>query len=222
LGDENGEVCSLIVSARDVTEQETRNRILNAILENTMDLLFMKDRDGEYIIVSQGFRDLFDLQEGEIIDGTDEDLLPPEQASVVRQNDREVIERGKPVETEGRIVNDLIQVSFSVFVLLVVLVLIGYVARTAIGVFVQDEMDKFLEKIPLVRVIYKATKTGIEAMAGGKKGLKKPVKLGFGGCRLTVFKTGGKTKEGRETVFLPTAPNPTTGFVVGLPSSVSL
>lgn len=82
------------------------------------------------------------------------------------------------------------------------------------GVFIKDEIDRVLGGIPLIRVVYKATKTGIEAIAGGKKGLKKPVKLGFGGLRLTAFKTGGKTKEGRDIVFLPTAPNITSGFVI--------
>jgi len=92
------------VSARDVTEQEARDRILSSILENTTTPLFMKDRNGEYITVNQGFRDLFGLQEEEVIGRTDTESLPPEQAAVVQQNDRAVIERGEPVETGERIV----------------------------------------------------------------------------------------------------------------------
>jgi len=102
--DEDGAVCSSIVSARDVTEQEARDRILSSILENTTTPLFTKDRNGEYITVNQGFRDLFGLQEEEVIGRTDTESLPPEQAAVVQQNDRAVIERGEPVETGERIV----------------------------------------------------------------------------------------------------------------------
>ena len=116
--------------------------------------------------------------------------------------------------TGVNVLDDLIQVAFSVFVLLLLLVLIGFVTRTAVGVFLKDEMDRVLEGIPVVRVVYKATKTGVETIAGGKGGLKKPVKVGFGGFRLTAFKTGGKTKNGRDVVFLPTAPNITSGFVL--------
>lgn len=116
--------------------------------------------------------------------------------------------------TGVKIINDLIQVAFSVFVLVIVLMFIGYIARTAMGVIVKDELDRVVETIPLIRVVYKATRTGIEAIAGGKSGLKEPVKLGFGGLRLTAFKTGGKTEKGREIVFLPTAPNITSGFVI--------
>jgi uncharacterized membrane protein len=116
--------------------------------------------------------------------------------------------------TGVNVLDDLVQVAFSVFALFVILVLIGFVTRTAMGVFLKDEMDRILESIPVVRVVYKATKTGVETIAGGKGGLKKPVKVGFGGLRLTAFKTGGKTKGGREVVFLPTAPNITSGFVL--------
>ena len=116
--------------------------------------------------------------------------------------------------TNVNIIDDMIQAVFSVFVLLLLLVFIGFVARTAMGVFLKDEMDRILESIPVVRVIYKATKTGVETIAGGKGGLKKPVKVGFSGLRLTAFKTGSKTKEGRDVVFLPTAPNITSGFVL--------
>lgn len=116
--------------------------------------------------------------------------------------------------TGVKVLDDLIQVAFSVFALFLILVFIGFVTRTAMGVFLKDEMDRILESIPVVRVVYKATKTGVETIAGGKGGLKKPVKVGFSGLRLTAFKTGGRTKGGREVVFLPTAPNITSGFVL--------
>lgn len=110
--------------------------------------------------------------------------------------------------------DDLIQVAFSVLVLFLLLLFIGFVTRTAMGLFIKDEVDRFLERIPVISVVYRATKTGVEAIAGGTEGLKKPVKVGFGGFRFTAFKTGGRTKKGRDVIFLPTAPNITSGFVL--------
>jgi len=40
------------------------------------------------------------------------------------------------------------------------------------------------------------------------------VLLVWSGMRMTAFKTGKTTEDGRELLFLPTAPNITTGFVV--------
>jgi PAS domain S-box-containing protein len=104
--DDDGDVVSLIVSARDVTEREERDRILDAILENTTIPLFMKDRDGEYLIANQGFRDLFGMSDEEVEGKTDADILPPKQAEKLQKNDRLVIERGEPLETEEEIVTN--------------------------------------------------------------------------------------------------------------------
>jgi len=116
--------------------------------------------------------------------------------------------------TSVGILDDLIQVAFSVLVLFLFLVFIGFVTRTAMGLFVKDEVDRFLERIPVISVVYRATKTGVEAVAGGTEGLRKPVKVSVGGFRFTAFKTGGRTKKGRDVILLPTAPNITSGFVL--------
>ena len=45
--------------------------------------------------------------------------------------------------------------------------------------------------------------------------LQKPVKLElWQGARMTAFKTGKSTPDGRDVLFMPTAPNITTGFVI--------
>jgi len=101
-----GEIASLIISARDVTERKKRDHLFDVILENTTTPLFMKDRDGEYIFVNQGFRSLFGLQEAEIRGKTDDDILPPEQADDIQANDQVVLEQGKSVETEETVVTN--------------------------------------------------------------------------------------------------------------------
>lgn len=104
--DNEGETVSLIISARDVTERVERERLLDVILENTTTPLFMKDSDGEYILVNQGFRDLFGLEEAEIQGKTDDDILPPKQAAEIRATDQGVLDQNEPVEIEETVVTN--------------------------------------------------------------------------------------------------------------------
>jgi len=103
---DDGEVTSLIVSARDVTDRVRRERILDAILENTRVPMFLKNRAGEYLLVNQGFKDLFDLADTDVRGQTDDDLFEQEVATEVRRNDERVLETGDPVETEEQIIVD--------------------------------------------------------------------------------------------------------------------
>lgn len=109
--DEDGEVVSLLISDRDITEQkqretelETVRRRFEAVLENTTTPMFMKNDDGAYIFVNQAYCDLFDLQDVEIVGRTDHDIHPPEMAADVQKNDQAVIEGGQSIETEEQIV----------------------------------------------------------------------------------------------------------------------
>lgn len=104
--DDEGTVRSLIVSARDVTEQEKSDRILNAILENTTTPMFLKDRNGEYLLANQQFIDLFNLNEKTVIGKTDDELFPPKMAETVTKNDQAVLDHGEAIEVEEDIVVD--------------------------------------------------------------------------------------------------------------------
>jgi len=64
-------------------------------------------------------------------------------------------------------------------------------------------------------VVYNASKMAVETAVSGTEDLQTPVKLEvWDGMRMTAFKTGKTTEDGREVLFLPTAPNITTGYVV--------
>lgn len=102
--DDYGDVISLIVSARDVTEQVAREKQLDAILENTSTPLFMKDEDGEYMLANDGFRQLFGFEDTEIQGRTDEELFTDPMAAEVQENDERVLETGEPVEAEEQII----------------------------------------------------------------------------------------------------------------------
>lgn len=82
---------------------EKMTRRLEAILENTTTPMYMKDADGVYLLVNQGFKDLFDLHGEEIIGRTDADLFPSRVVDEVVPNDQSVLEMGESIEIEERI-----------------------------------------------------------------------------------------------------------------------
>ena len=87
-------------------ELEVKNQRLDAILDNTTTVMFMKDDDGRYIFANRKYRKLFGLQDGTIRGQTDYDLHPPDVAKAVRANDRRVIENGEPLEIEEQVLVD--------------------------------------------------------------------------------------------------------------------
>jgi len=106
-----------------------------------------------------------------------------------------------------------VAVTLVVFVLIVFA--IGYLMRTALGGVVEGALDDVVNQIPGLRVVYNASKMAVETAVGSTDELQAPVKLEtWNGLRMTAFKTGKTTSDGRELLFLPTAPNITTGFVV--------
>ena len=100
-----------------------------------------------------------------------------------------------------------------IFVLLVFS--LGYLMRTTFGDVIEGTLDDVMNQIPGLRVVYNASKMAVETVVSGTDDLQAPVKLEtWDGLRMTAFKTGKRTEDGRDVLFLPTAPNITTGFVV--------
>lgn len=103
-----------------------------------------------------------------------------------------------------------------VFILLVFAV--GYLMRTALGGYVEGILDSLANRLPGLRIVYNASKMAVETALTGTDQLQSPVKLEpIDGYRMTAFKTGKTTTDGREMVFMPTAPNITTGYVIEMP-----
>ena len=103
-----------------------------------------------------------------------------------------------------------------VLVLFAMLVLsVGYLMRTTVGDLLETALDKLMNQVPGLRVVYNASKMAVETALSGPEELQRPVKLEvWDGMRMTAFKTGKTTPDGRDVLFLPTAPNITTGYVV--------
>jgi uncharacterized membrane protein len=110
---------------------------------------------------------------------------------------------------------ELAQVAIALVVFVLLVFSAGYLMRTTAGRVLEGVIDDTINRVPVLRVLYNASKLAVETALTGTDELQTPVKIEpWPGMRMTAFKTGKQTADGRETVFLPTAPNITTGFVI--------
>lgn len=108
-----------------------------------------------------------------------------------------------------------------------VIFLAGLLATNLLGKKMVEISDNILARIPLFKSIYKPIKQFLETfLATGYSGFRKAVLIEFPGKGMysVGFLTGpasgevqAKTTEKVVNVFLPTTPNPTTGFYLLIP-----
>jgi len=100
--------------------------------------------------------------------------------------------------------------------LIITLILaVGYLMRTTAGRVFEATIDDTINRVPGLRVVYNASKLAVETALSGTDDLQQPVRLEiWDGIRMTAFKTGKRTNDGKVVLFMPTAPNITTGFVM--------
>ncbi|MCU4718970.1 DUF502 domain-containing protein [Halapricum hydrolyticum] len=123
--------------------------------------------------------------------------------------------RIKQVPLQGVVESEPLQVLLTIVVFILLVFAIGYLMRTAVGSLLEAGLDDLMNHLPGLRVIYNASKMAVETAVGGTDELQAPVKVEtWNGMRMTAFKTGQLASDGRELLFLPTAPNITTGFVI--------
>lgn len=79
---------------------------LQAILDNSPALIYVKDTQGRYILVNQWYETLFHIAAQEVKGKTDYDLFPKEMAEIYRANDRSVLEAKTALEWEELIPHD--------------------------------------------------------------------------------------------------------------------
>jgi PAS domain S-box-containing protein len=78
-------------------ESETR---LQQILNNTTAMVYVKDRDGHYLLANRQFERQFHIREAEILGRRDYDVFPREIAETFRRNDLQVLVTAKALEFE--------------------------------------------------------------------------------------------------------------------------
>jgi PAS domain S-box-containing protein len=73
---------------------------LQALIDNTTAVIYMRDLDGRYMVVNREYERLFHLDREAIIGLTDHDLFPAEIADEFRANDLRAAASGGPVQVE--------------------------------------------------------------------------------------------------------------------------
>jgi PAS domain S-box-containing protein len=79
------------------TQSEQR---LQAILDNSATVISAKDLQGRHILVNRRYEELFRIRKADIIGRTDHDVFPADVAERFRENDRKVLDAGKPLAIE--------------------------------------------------------------------------------------------------------------------------
>lgn len=116
---------------------------------------------------------------------------------------------------------------FGVILSLILLILTGMIATNYFGQRLFEWGESLLSKIPLVRSIYKTVKQVIHAVVStNSEAFRKVVLIEYPrkGLWSIAFQTGSantkinsKIKDEMVSVFIPTTPNPTSGFLIILP-----
>ena len=76
---------------------------LDSLMESVSDLIFMKDTKGVYMTCNKVFARFAKRAPEEIIGGTDCDFLPPEMCRTFVDQDRQVMETGRPLTYEQHV-----------------------------------------------------------------------------------------------------------------------
>ncbi|HPO49925.1 MAG TPA: DUF502 domain-containing protein [Spirochaetota bacterium] len=123
---------------------------------------------------------------------------------------------------------DFIIVVITVIIFFLLVFIIGFVTKTFLGRFIEKLIENAFISLPFVKVIYKAIKQLFTLFFSKEEGTKYSkivlIEFPYKGKWAIAFLTGkcndkfspDKKKE-YYTVFLPTTPNPTSGYLFILP-----
>lgn len=122
----------------------------------------------------------------------------------------------------------LLNILATLMVVLIVTML-GYISRYFLGRFMFLLAEKIIEKLPFVRSLYRTSKQIINTFSENKRSVfqkavlvefprKGIYSLGFITCE-AQGEIQQKTEEVVVSVFIPTTPNPTSGFLLFLPKN---
>ncbi|MBL8027351.1 MAG: DUF502 domain-containing protein [Fibrobacteres bacterium] len=120
-------------------------------------------------------------------------------------------------------------IEIATFIILVIAItLFGILVKSLWGKVFLSKINSFLETIPGISAIYKSTRQVVDLLTVDKSGNEmKPVLAEYpsSGLWTVAFRTGEAAQgfspddSGRKyhTVFIPTTPNPTSGFLIIMP-----
>lgn len=113
IRDELGQLKGGVVVCRDISDRkqtelalrESEER-LQAILDNSPAVVYMKDAEGRLMTINRQFESLFHLSKDEIIGKRNCDLFEPELADIFDANDRDVLAAGTAMQWEELVPQD--------------------------------------------------------------------------------------------------------------------
>jgi PAS domain S-box-containing protein len=93
------------ISERKQAEQALANneRLLNAVLEYSPAVIYLKDLEGRYQLVNRVWTEVIGIKRAQAIGATDFEMLPKEVAESFVANDRTVLEAGTPQASEEQV-----------------------------------------------------------------------------------------------------------------------
>ena len=109
------------------------------------------------------------------------------------------------------------------FVVLITLIIVGFFARNVLGKRVVNWIEGIFKKIPLISMIYTTTKQIIESISGTtNNSFQKVVYIEYPRKRLWTLgfvtnESSNKENEKFYHLFIPTTPNPTSGYFLVIP-----
>ncbi len=102
--DDQRDALEVLVRER-TAELQSANAILQAVIEGTTDLVFVKDLEGRYLLVNSAVARNAGRTPGEIVGHDDSTLFPPDLAKTFHEDDLEVVRTGEPHTFEEQVTN---------------------------------------------------------------------------------------------------------------------
>lgn len=116
------------------------------------------------------------------------------------------------------------QSAIAIAIVLAALYLIGAATNAVVGRRILRLVDGLIDRVPLAKTIYGATRTLIDSVRSGQQGGQKAVLIDFPhqdmravGIVTAIFHASD-TGEELAAVYVPTTPNPTSGYVEIVPT----
>jgi two-component system, NtrC family, sensor kinase len=110
IRDGAGEIVGIQCVFWDVTasrqaqrEIQRRDVLLQAIMDHTPAVIYMKDLEGRYLYINREYEKLFNVQREQTIGKTDFDIFPPAYAQKFQANDRAILAAGRPRSVDEKV-----------------------------------------------------------------------------------------------------------------------